>query len=72
MISAAHQMPEVNQELLQLMKELGLTREEVSRFLNVPLVTVYKWTRTEGGKEQIVMPASELKLLKYSLMSENK
>ena len=65
-------MPNVNQELIQLMKELGLTREEVSRYLNVPLVTVYQWARTKGGKEQIVMPESELKLLKYSLMSENK
>ena len=65
-------MTNVNRELIHLMKELGLTREEVSRYLDVPLVTVYQWTRTEGGKEQIVMSASELKLLKYSLMSENK
>lgn len=65
-------MSDVNQKLIQLMRERGLSREQVSRFLNVPLVTVYQWTRTEGGKKKIVMPESELKLLKYSLMSENK
>lgn len=54
------------------MKELGLSREEISRYLNVPLVTVYKWTRTKGGIEKVVKPESELKLLKYSLMSDNK
>ncbi len=65
-------MSDTNQELLQLMKELCLSREEVSRFLSVPLLTVYQWTRTDGGKEPVFMPESELKLLKYSLMSENK
>ena len=54
------------------MKELGLSREEISQYLNVPLVTVYKWTRSEGGKEKVIMPESELNLLKYSLMSDNK
>jgi hypothetical protein len=65
-------MSDVNQELIQLMREIGLSREEISCVLNVPLITVYQWARTEGGKEQLVMPESELKLLKYSLMSENK
>ncbi len=65
-------MSNVNQELIQLMKEPGLSREQVSRFLNVSLVTVYQLTRTDGGKKKIAMPESELKLLKYSLMSENK
>jgi len=65
-------MNKSNEELIQLMNELDLHREEVARLLNVPLVTVYQWTRTEGGREQITMPESELKLLKYSLMSENK
>ena len=65
-------MSDGNRQLILLMKELGLSREEISRYLNVPLITVYKWTRTEGGKEEVVMPESELKLLKYSLMSNNK
>lgn len=65
-------MNKSNEELIQLMKELGLSLDEVSLLLNVPLVTVYQWTRVEHGKEQEIMPESELKLLKYSLMSENK
>ena len=65
-------MSDRNRELILLMKELGLSREEISRYLNVPLVTVYKWTRSEGGKEKVIMPESELNLLKYSLMSDNK
>ena len=65
-------MNKSNEELIQLMKELSLSREKVSQLLNVPLVTVYQWTRTKGGREQEIMPESELKLLKYSLMSANK
>lgn len=68
----AYIMNKSNEELIQLMKELSLSREKVSQLLNVPLVTVYQWTRTEGGKKQEIMPESELKLLKYSLMSENR
>lgn len=51
-------MSDGNRELILLMEELGLSREEISRYLNVPLITVYKWTRTEGGKEKAVMPES--------------
>jgi len=54
------------------MREPDLSREEVSRDLNVPLVTVYQWTRTKGGKALVMMPTSELTLSKYTLMSENK
>ena len=56
-------MSERYRELVLLMKELGLSREEISRYLNVPLVTVYKWTRAQGGKEKDVMPESGPKLL---------
>jgi len=61
-----------NSELVQLMNNLPLSAAEVAKTLNVPLQTVYRWTTTDMNKPNDLMPESELRLLKYSLMTENK
>lgn len=65
-------MTHCNSELIQLMHDLSLSSEEVAKYLGVSVNTVYGWTNTEGGGQQLPMPEAELRLLKYSLMSENK
>ncbi len=65
-------MTHCNSELIQLMHNLSLTPEEVAKCLGVSVNIVYGWTNTEGGEQRLPMPEAELRLLKYSLMSENK
>lgn len=65
-------MADTNQELIQLMEELQLSRDEVAKQLNVPVTVVDRWTASDGNEAQEMMPESDLRLLKYALMSENK
>ncbi len=65
-------MTDCNHELIQLMQELSLSTEQVAICLGVSLTTVSEWINTEAGTKPRPMPESELRLLKYALMTENK
>lgn len=65
-------MASTNLELVQLMKELNLDQTDVARHLDVPLDVVNQWMVTSGQKKGDEMPESELKLLKFALMSDNR
>ena len=61
-----------NMELIQIMEDSDLNTHDIAKLLNVPLETVNQWAEHREGQEQIEMPDSELRMLKYSLMTENK
>jgi DNA-directed RNA polymerase specialized sigma24 family protein len=65
-------MTDSNRELVLLIKELHLSHAEVAEHLDVPLSKVIRWTADDDDKNQEMMPESELRLLKYTLMAENK
>ena len=65
-------MTDSNRELVLLIQELDLSHAEIAGHLDVPLYRVIRWTATDGDKDQEVMPESDLRLLKYALMSENR
>lgn len=66
-------MTSTNHELVQLMKDLRLNQADVARHLDVPLDVVNRWMDTTGDQdEQEGMPESELRLLKFALMSDNR
>lgn len=65
-------MSNTNHELVSMMKDLHLSSLDIMRCLDVPLLMVKQWTAEDGNLDQQEMPAEELHLLKFSLMSENK
>jgi len=65
-------MPPTNRQLVQLMEEHGLSRAEVARILDVSPELVSRWIVDNGSGSLEIMPESELRLLQYGLMSENK
>ena len=65
-------MPYTNRELVQLMKKLRISCVEVAQHLCVPVGLVTRWTASDGDCDQAKMPSSYLRLLKYSMMTENR
>ena len=64
-------MQDTNRKLQELMQANGLSVSEVARALDVADLTVTAWaTQTSVGAEP--MPESELRLLQYALMTENR
>jgi len=64
-------MRDTNSELDRIMRELGLSCGDVARELNVLLETVEHWVAADRDK-RLPMPESELRLLQYALMTENR
>lgn len=64
-------MSDTNAELDRIMRDLALDCSDVARELNVPLDRVMAWTSTDT-KRRSPMPESELQLLRFSVMSENR
>lgn len=64
-------MSEPNDKLDQIMTELGLSCDDVAQVLNVPVTQVQAWLAVDGA-QRLPMPESELRLLSYSLMTENR
>lgn len=64
-------MTTVNIELIQLMKKHHLSTADVAKTLNVGIEMVDGWTASNSGKQSKKMPKEELRLLQYSLMTEN-
>lgn len=64
-------MTDTSNELDGIMHDLGLSCADVARELNVPIETVKDWASTDGN-DRPRMPESELRLLRYSLMTENR
>ena len=60
-----------NQELLQIMQRHSLNHADISKALGVPVYTVESWTAAPGSARYDNMPPLELRLLQYSLMTEN-
>lgn len=54
------------------MERLSLSAADVATCLSVSEATVEQWVDIKQAQQQNFIPESELKLLKYSLMSENK
>ncbi len=64
-------MQDTNRVLRAIMQEHGLTFAQVARELDVSEATVEVWAAEDGaGVEN--MPETELRLLQYALMTENK
>ena len=64
-------MSDTNSELDRVMREQGLSCADVARELNILLETVENWVAADRDK-RLPMPLSELRLLQYSLMTENR
>ncbi len=64
-------MSATNTKLDGIMHDLGLSCADVAQELNVPLETVEGWTCADRNQRRS-MSESELRLLQYSLMSENR
>ena len=62
----------VNQDLLKIMRDKNLSCADVAKVLNVPLETVESWTNfSDKNKTLVQMPELDLRMLQYSLMTEN-
>lgn len=64
-------MSDANSELDRIMREQGLSCGDVARELDVLLETVQHWVAADRN-ERLPMPESELRLLQYALMTENR
>lgn len=64
-------MQDTNYRLQALMQANNLSASDVARELGVARATVTSWTAEAGAGAQS-MPESELRLLQYALMTENK
>ena len=64
-------MSKTNSELDKVMHDLELSCADVARELNLPIETVEGWASPDSDTRPS-MPESELRLLRYSLMSENR
>jgi hypothetical protein len=65
-------MTYTNRELIQLMKDLSISCVDVAKHLCVPVRLVTRWMAPDGDEDQAIMPPSYLRLLKYSMMTENR
>lgn len=65
-------MTSTNTELVQLMQDLHLNEADVARHLDVPLDVVNRWMKAPTDQPDSGMPESELRLLKFALMSDNR
>ncbi|WP_316369594.1 hypothetical protein [Candidatus Thiodiazotropha sp. CDECU1] len=65
-------MNTINQDLLKIMGDKNLSCTDVAKVLNVPLETVESWTiLSEKNKTLVQIPELDLRMLQYSLMTEN-
>ncbi|MCU7931000.1 MAG: hypothetical protein KZQ90_09380 [Candidatus Thiodiazotropha sp. (ex Codakia rugifera)] len=65
-------MSHTNQDLLKIMQDHKLSCADVAKALDVPLETVESWTRSQQAcNSYLQMPEFDLKVLQYSLMTEN-
>ena len=64
-------MTDTSTELDGIMRDLGLDCADVARELNVPIETVRDWASADDN-DRPRMPETELRLLRYSLMTENR
>lgn len=65
-------MTSTSTELVQLMQDMHLNEADVARHLDVPLDVVNRWMMATADQPDSCMPESELRLLKFALMSDNK
>ncbi|MBT3094306.1 MAG: hypothetical protein AB2672_07855 [Candidatus Thiodiazotropha endolucinida] len=65
-------MNTTNQDLCKIMHDKNLSCNDVAKVLDVPLETVEAWTcSSEENGNPVQMPELDLRMLKYSLMTEN-
>jgi transcriptional regulator with XRE-family HTH domain len=64
-------MQDTNRKLRDLMSANDLSASEVAKELDVSQATVAAWA-TEAEADCIPMPETELRLLQYALMTENR
>ncbi|MCU7942205.1 MAG: hypothetical protein KZQ87_05945 [Candidatus Thiodiazotropha sp. (ex Cardiolucina cf. quadrata)] len=65
-------MNTTNQDLRKIMHDKNLSCNDVAKVLDVPLETVETWTcSSEENGNPVKMPELDLRMLKYSLMTEN-
>ena len=64
-------MNQSNKELLKIMQEFELSSADVAKALGVPLQQVEVWIAAPESNNYQEMSQSELRLLQYSLMTEN-
>ena len=62
----------LNQDLHNIMRDKNLSSADVAKVLDVSVETVESWITTPGSTKKLVqMPDLDLRLLQYSLMTEN-
>jgi transcriptional regulator with XRE-family HTH domain len=64
-------MQDTNRKLRDLMRANDLSASEVAKELDVSQATVAAWA-TEAEADCLPMPETELRLLQYALMTENR
>lgn len=65
-------MNRTNQDILKIMHDHKLSCVDVAKTLDVPLETVESWTSSQQASNgYLQMPEFDLKMLQYSLMTEN-
>jgi DNA-binding transcriptional regulator YiaG len=62
----------LNQDLHNIMRDKDLSSADVAKVLGVSVETVESWIITPGSTKKLVqMPDLDLRVLQYSLMTEN-
>ena len=64
-------MNQTNRELLRIMENLKLSCSDVATTLGLPLKQVEGWVAASDSADYLQMPEFDLRLLQYSLMTEN-
>lgn len=64
-------MDRTNRDLLKIMNDLKLSCADVAGTLGLSLEQVRQWVAAPGSGDYRQMPESDLRLLQYSLMTEN-